>query len=359
MKRCQGLSPQLEQRVIILFCFKLGWKFQQIQQSLRQVYQQRTLSNASIYHWLREFRRGRTWLVDKPCAARCKTGRCRANVRAVEDMVAQDRRVSIAKMSLDSGVSVTSIHRILKLDLKLVKKCAIFVPHVLEQQHIDKRVRISSFMLRLTSNTPRILRNTVTMDEAWVYIYDPDLKVQSKEWLRAAEPCPQKACRNQFGAKVMLVAFFDAQGLIYYEYIQRPMTVNQQVFQGILRRFDAAHSRRHPRAFVNGHKFIHMDNAPAHNAGYTLTLLRILGWTRLPHPPYSPDLAPCDFWLFGRVKKHIRGTRFRSIQALKAAVEDEIGEIPSAEYKRAILHSWPQRWRKCLAEQGNYFEGRV
>lgn len=197
------------------------------------------------------------------------------------------------------------------------------------------------------------------MDETWVYIYDPELKAQSREWLRRDEPRPQKHRRNQFGAKVMLVSFLDAQGLIYSEYVQRPLTVNALVFQGILRRFDAAHSRRRPRAVVHGHKFIHMDNAPTHNAGYTLTLLRILGWTCLPHPPYLPDLAPCDFWFFSRVKKHLRGTRFQNVHALKDAVADQVGAISSEEYKRAFLQSWPQRWRRCLAEQGNYFEGRT
>lgn len=135
--------------------------------------------------------------------------------------------------------------------------------------------------------------------------------------------------------------------------------MNQTVFQGILRRFDAAHSRRRRHAVVNGHKFIHLDNAPAHNASYTLTLLRILGWSRLPHPAYSPDLSPCDFWPFSRIKKDMRGIRYRSTADLKEAVANQIADIPSAEYRRAIQVSWPKRWRKCLAEQGNYFEGRV
>lgn len=101
-----------------------------------------------------------------------------------------------------------------------------------------------------------------------------------------------------------------------------------------------------------------MDNAPAHNASYTLTLLRILGWTRVPHPPYSPDLAPSDFWLF-RVKKEIRGVRFRTTAELKEAVHDQVAMIPSEEFRKAIMESWPRHWRKCLAEQGNYFEGHV
>ncbi len=224
---------------------------------------------------------------------------------------------------------------------------------------MERHVRISNFMVRLTSHNPRILRNIVTMDEAWIYIYDPDLKIHSREWLMKDKPRPQKHRCNQYGAKVMLVCFFDSQGMIYSEFVQCPLTVNQGIFQGILRRFDAAHSRRHRHAVVNGHKFIHLDNAPAHNAGYTQTLLWILGWTRLPHSPYSPDLSPCDFWLFSRIKKDMRGIRYRSTAALKEAVANQIADIPSADYQSAIQVSWPKRWRKCLAEQGNYFEGHA
>ncbi len=70
--------------------------------------------------------------MDKPRSPCHKTGHCRANVHAVEDLVTQDRRVSIASMSALSGISPTSIHRILKLDLYLVKKCTLFVPYVLD-----------------------------------------------------------------------------------------------------------------------------------------------------------------------------------------------------------------------------------
>ncbi len=357
MKRCQGLTPQLEQYVVIHFCFKLGWTFAEIKASLHQVYNQATLSDASIYQWLRQFRRGRTSLVDRARAPRRRSGWSSANVRRVEDVVTQDRRVTVASITLQTGISPTTVLRILKMDLKLVKKCALFVPYVLDEQHKDRRMRISNFMNRLTTRSPRVLRNIVTIDEAWIYIYDPHLKIQPREWLRPDEPRPQKARRNQYGAKVMLVSFFDSRGMIYYEYVQHPQTVNQTVFQAILRRFDAVHARRRPRAVVNGHKLIHMDNAPAHNAGYTLTLLRMLGWSRVPHLPYSPDLSPCDFWLFGRLKKDIRGIHFGSIAAVKEAVEEQIALIPSAEYERAMLVSWPKRWRRCLDEQGNYFEG--
>ncbi len=350
--------PQLEQRINIMFCYKLGWNFTQIRTSLTAVYGARALSDATIYHWMREFRKGRTRIVDQPRRAKVRRGRSIANVRKVESMVAEDRRVTIPCMSNQSGLSMTTIHRILRLDLKLVKKCVIFVPHLLEDQHKVRRARICSFMNRLKINTPRVFSHVVTMDEAWIYVYDPDLKVHSREWLRQGEACPQKPRRELSTAKVMLVAFFDCHGMVYHEYLQRPQTMNQIAYQALFRRFHDAFLRRRPRGTVHGRWFIHMDNAPPHNATNTLNLMQALGWTCLPQPPYSLDLVPCDFWLFSRIKKDLRGRRYPNLAAVREACDDQIAAISSEEYKHAIMVSWPKRWRRrCLAEQGNYFEG--
>ncbi len=356
MKRCVELSTQLQQRINIHFCVKLGWKFGQIKDGLRQCYG-RVLSDSTIRFWMSEFKKGRTRLVDKPRKPKERTGRSVQNVRKVEDLVAEDRRVTIKEMSLRSGISTMTIQRILKFDLKLKKRCAIFVPVDLTPQQKQRRVDVCNFWTRLKGTTPRVFKHVVTMDESWVYIYDPALRIHSKEWLRATEPRPQKPRRTIATAKGMIVTFFDCRRMIYFEYLQRPVTMNQQVFRAIFRRFDAAFTRRCPNSLVHGHKFLHMDNAPPHTAVLTLGLIDQLGWTRLPHPAYSPDLAPNDFWFYSRLKKDIRGVKFPSTAALKEAVSDQIADIPSQDYQRAILSSWPQRWRWCLEEQGSYFEG--
>ncbi len=188
-------------------------------------------------------------------------------------------------------------------------------------------------------------------------MYDPETKIQSKEWLRQGEARPQKLRRGIGTGKVMLVSFFDSKGMVYYEFVQRPLTVNQQVWRAIFTRFHHAHLRRRPNQTVQGRRFIHMDNAPAHNAYLSLALVRGLGWTRLPHPAYSPDLAPNDFWLYPMLKAPLRGRRFPSLAQLKETVSDRIGEIPSLDYKTCMLRKWPRRWAWCLEQQGRYFEG--
>ncbi len=348
---------QLQQRTNIAFCVKLGWNFTQIRTSLTTVYGHSVLSDSRIYYWIKEFYSGRNRIADLPRAAKKKSGRSRANIRKVEDCVSTDRRANIRGIVQKTGIPFGTVNRILRKDLQLVKRCAKFVPIVLNARQLQRRQDICHFWLRLQRTCPRVFRQVVTMDEAWIYIYDPNMKIQSKEWQRKDEDRPQVARRGLFQSKVMIVSFFDSKGLIYYEFVQKLVTINQRVFQAIIRRFHDVYQRRRPHSAVRGHHFIHMDNAPPHTADNTINLLRALGWSRLPHPAYSPDLAPSDFWFFAQLKKHLRGQHFGTLANLKQAVEDQISLIPAEEYSHCILRSWPKRWRLCLEHHGNYFEG--
>ncbi len=161
-----------------------------------------------------KFRRGQASVLDKPRAAKPKTGHSRLNIRKVEDEVAIDWRITVRELSLRTRIPYTTVQQILKHDLKLKKKCATFVPHDLTQRQMERRVAICHFWNRLFNHTPHLLHRVVTSDESWVYVYDPCSKEKSKEWLRAGKPRPQKPRREMATAKVMIITFFDSKGLI-------------------------------------------------------------------------------------------------------------------------------------------------
>ncbi len=77
----------------------------------------------------------------------------------------------------------------------------------------------------------------------------------------------------------------------------------------------------------------------------------------VPHPPYSLDLAPCDFFLFPRLKAEMRGHRFRNLPDLKTAILRTLRLIPREDYHQS-LQTLPIRWMKCVKAGGDYFEGR-
>ena len=77
------------------------------------------------------------------------------------------------------------------------------------------------------------------------------------------------------------------------------------------------------------------------------------GYDLIPHPAYSPDLAPSDFFLFPNLKKDIRGLHFRSDKEVVTAVEVN-GKDP--DFFSSGLMALEHRWSKCILLEGNYIE---
>ena len=76
----------------------------------------------------------------------------------------------------------------------------------------------------------------------------------------------------------------------------------------------------------------------------------------IPQPPYSPDLAPCDFFLFPRLKRPMNGRRFATIEEIKTESLRELKDIPKSAYQKCFEDS-KKRWHKCIISEGDYFDG--
>jgi len=90
-------------------------------------------------------------------------------------------------------------------------------------------------------------------------------------------------------------------------------------------------------------------------AARTVDTIQKLKWNILPHPPYSPDLAPSDYRLFGLLKEHLGGKRFRNNEEVKQDVQEWIHWQPK-DFVLSNIHKLPDHWRKCIANYGDYVE---
>ena len=77
-----------------------------------------------------------------------------------------------------------------------------------------------------------------------------------------------------------------------------------------------------------------------------------MGIKTVPQPPYSPDLSPCDFWLFPKLKEN----RYETIEEIKEAVTKVIDTLKQEDFHGAFQKSL-ERYNKCIAAGGDYFEG--
>ncbi|XP_048253205.1 histone-lysine N-methyltransferase SETMAR-like [Haliotis rufescens] len=97
------------------------------------------------------------------------------------------------------------------------------------------------------------------------------------------------------------------------------------------------------------------DNARVHTCRLAVAAVKRNGFKVLPHPPYSPDLAPSDYFLFPNFKKELRGRHFRSDDELTTAVEGWLHEQPHGFYHNGLL-ALTHRWTKCIDLNGDYVE---
>ena len=184
-------------------------------------------------------------------------------------------------------------------------------------------------MVELINSDPAVLDALVTCDESWIFCYDPETKRQSSQWKHAGSPKPKKARLSKSTYKLLMIPFFDCTGMIYMHWVPTEQTVNKEYYVEVLREFRKRYLGKRPALFKSSQWHFHQDSAPVHNSILVTDYLSKMGIKTVRHPPYSPDLAPCDFWLFSK----LRGCHYETIEEMKEAVT------------------------KCIAAGGDYFEG--
>jgi len=189
-----------------------------------------------------------------------------------------------------------------------------------------------------------------------VYGYDIETKAQSSQWKLPEEPRPKKARQVRSNVKVLLTVFFDFNGIVHHEFLPPGRTVNKEYYLEVLRRLREAIRRKRPNLWQNNSWQLHHDNAPAYTTLLVREFLAKNATVIMPQPPYSPDMAPCDFFLFPKLKRTLKGRRFANIEEIKTESLEELKAISKIAFHK-YFEDWKKRWHKCIISDGDYFEG--
>ena len=120
-----------EQRANVKFCFLLGKKASEAIQMLKIAYKDEAISQAQVYTWFARFKNGGMSIDDQPRSGRPSTSRTDENVQKINELVREDRRRTIEELEELSGISWSSVQRILSEDLCMSRVAAKFVPRIL------------------------------------------------------------------------------------------------------------------------------------------------------------------------------------------------------------------------------------
>lgn len=349
-----------EIRANLKFCYNLGKTPYQTLLEMRKAHKDEAPKLPTIYKWFQKFKHGQKSVSDAPRIGRPKSIRTYANIHRVKTLINTNRRLTIREISEELKINTFTVRQILSKDLQMKRVGPTIMPRILTEKQREKRVRVSQNMLSRVCEDENFLRKVVTMDESWVIGFDPETMRMCTQWKFPDEPRPRKVKASKSGIKTMLLLFFDEQGVIHAEYLpqstsNQKYTVTAQYFISVLHKFLESLKKKRPEKISNGWIF-HMDNASPHTAQITRTFLELNGISLLPQAPYSPDLAPADFWIFYRIKRVMKGTRFSSIKEIQENTEKSIEAIPEKEFKHCFRVSWIKRWKRCILAKGEYFE---
>ena len=152
--------------------------------------------------------------------------------------------------------------------------------------------------------------------------------------------------------KVVYVISFTNQGPAIQIAVPKGKSVNARFYKGsVLHKLKKYFLSRRPATGLRGVWLLH-DNTSSHKAAIVREYLKQEKVVEFPHPPYSPDLAPCDL----RLKTHLAGRKYQTRKNLGSAIFQCLNSIPQKDYENAFK-IWIRRLKLCLSHGGEYFEG--
>ncbi|GFU10977.1 histone-lysine N-methyltransferase SETMAR [Trichonephila clavipes] len=212
---------------------------------------------------------------------------------------------------------------------------AKFVPRLLTDDQQFQRLATSSHLFQSASDDPELMK-FITGDESWVYGCNPETKQQSSKWKTSGSPRPKKARQVRSDIKVMLIVFFNADGIVHHEYAPQGKTVNMEFYLDDKRRLREAVRRKRLVLWASSRWMLHHDGAPVHTTNLLQQFLTKHGTVQVAHPPYSPDMSPPDFFIFPKIKNTLRGHRFQDIATIKQNLTQQLQAIPKSEFQKCF-----------------------
>lgn len=340
-------------RAMIYYDFKSGLNPRDCLQRLTTALGDQAPSKTTVCKWYQEFRCGRTSLEDEDRPGRPPTATTAVQEDFIKRLIQEDPHMTVDMIASEAGISFGSAHEILHNRLKMRRIAARWVPHLLTAEQMARRVEWCEEMLQqYRRGNARAIRNIVTGDETWVYTYDPESKQQSTQWQVSGTTPPLKAVRGRTSSKQMVATFASpVAGHLITVPVELQRTVTARWYTTTcLPQVKTAATTHHITPMI-----LHHDNAPPHRAQETTDWLNENRVQLMTHPPYSPDLAPCDFFIFNRVKKELRGHRFNDPQEAVAAFQNHVNEFSPADWT-TCFEKWFKRMQKCIDCNGKYFE---
>ena len=255
-------------------------------------------------------------------------------------LVQANKHSTVRELAIALKVSVGSVHDYLK-SLGFIKKLDVWVPHELKEIHLTNRMSVCDQLIKHEENDlerETSLKRMIKDDEKWIVYNNVSRK---RSWSRRDEAPERQAKAEIHQKKVMLSMWWNCKGPVFYDLLPKNRTINFDVYCEQLQKLNDAIAQKCPELINRKGVIFHHDNARPHTSLVTRQKLLQYGWDVLPHPPYSPDLAPSDFHLF----RSLNGKTFASEDLIKQHLDKFLAKKDGKFYERSIM-KLPGRGRR-------------
>ena len=308
----------IEHRAVIKFFTRKGLNAIEISKELDNVYKDFAPSHRTVAEWVAEFKDSERASGDALRMGRPSTITADENIEAIEQIVMRNRQISIRRLAENLAI----IHEIMNNHMGMKKVCTQWVPTLLTLIQLANSVDCCQELLQQSKVNPvKFFDSIVTSDESWIHHYDSLSHLEAKVWKRLGEQTLTRLHQERSAGKLMMIFFWDKDGVLLTEYLSHGTTINGSYYVSIIERLRSLILKKWRGKVSRGALFLH-DNVPIHKCNIVQAATRQAGFIELNQQAYSPDIAPSDYHLFSKLKKFLHGKNFSSDDEAVTTVED-------------------------------------
>lgn len=325
----------------------------EIHENLLKIFQKNVPSYTTIARWVRDIDHfgglgarghgpGRPVDVSTP-----------ERIDQIRSLLHSDRKLSLRQISEKVQLPHSTVRKIIIEKIGMKKVFARWVPKVLST--VEKRNRLdfaNQFMASFGANWARYRNRIITVDETWVS-YKPDAGLHATaEWRYPDEPRPERSSTKLTSLKVMATIFWDIHGILLIDYLPKGSKFTSEYYCSLLDKLEVE-LRSNRRSYSRVGYWLLQDNAKVHTAKLSMEKIKEIGLKPMPHPPYSPDISPCDYYLFRNMKSELRLRTYKDKGQIEAAIEEFFDSKEVAWFEKGI-DELPERVNNVISLKGGY-----
>jgi len=328
-------------RTILLYHFKEGLSGTESWRKVNDTLGPDVVSIRTVQRWFKKFRTMNEDVKDKP-----RSGQpTKIDIDALRELIEEDPRSTVRMLAGTLNVSLGTVSNYLK-KIGMKKKLDKWVPHNLTDDQKARRSLLCQQMLDEHKKCS-FLDRIITCDEKWITY---DNRRRSSSWQLKGQR-PLHFAKPEFHQKkVMVTVWWTTRGVIHHSFLEPGKTITAKAYCDEIE----AMYEKIPGYIKRAGPILLHDNARPHVAKMTQEKLAFLQIEVLPHPAYSPDLAPSDYYLFRSLANFLRGKKYVRREHAQNDFVDFIESRSQGFFKKGI-YDLVGRWQQCVDSYGCYF----